>query len=353
MLRLERRDIEYECGGQVRHGEHVPLRSDLHLDKIASLLENERELAIDYGGWWFFATSTRLLRSVGLPLPFFLKYDDAEFGCRLSSKAPLLTFNGIGVWHESFDRKDVQLAGFYFYPRNRLVFQAIRHEESSLSGYVFGFVKLLASMVRGTAEYRYRNVRLVHAAVTDFLRGPDYVFCMDMKHRLEELSEHTYPVGPIAISENERTALARFEDRAEEGVFQKVLGLAAVCGHLWPSLSRESKVVVPICPPPGSIFGRRKVVVYDRQRGTGVELRRSLRACAAALWHSLTTLLLLIFFWRGVRRKYLKGWQYYATEDFWRRRLGPQPADAGVASTTSDPEHASVVRRPTEAGTNV
>ncbi len=352
MLRLEESCIEYECGGLVRRGEHVPLRRDLHLDRVESLLENERQLAVDYGGWWFFATSTGLLRSAGLPLPFFLKYDDAEFGCRLSSKAPLLTLNGIGVWHESFDRKDAQLADFYFYPRNRLIFQAMRAEETSWVGYLVGFARLCGCMVRGAAEYRYKNVGLIHAAVRDFLRGPDHVFRMDMKERLKQLSGNTYPAGPVVLSESETSALAGVDSHGEEGLLQKVLGIAAVCGHLWPAFLLKSKAVVPICPPVGSILGHRTAVVYDVQRGTGIEVGRCLWECAASLGRSLATLLLLLAFWRPARKKYLRGWHYYATAGFWQDRLKQESVDPHVALKECEQEQTQVRRRATEGAAN-
>ena len=60
----------------------------------------------NYNGWWTCCIPREAVQAVGLPLPFFVRCDDSEFGSRLSAaKFPMITFPGIFVWHEPFYAK--------------------------------------------------------------------------------------------------------------------------------------------------------------------------------------------------------------------------------------------------------
>ena len=41
-----------------------------------------RRIDVDYNGWWMCLIPTRVIREIGLSLPMFIKWDDAEFGLR-------------------------------------------------------------------------------------------------------------------------------------------------------------------------------------------------------------------------------------------------------------------------------
>ena len=41
-----------------------------------------RRVDVDYNGWWMCLIPTDVIRQVGLSLPMFIKWDDAEFGLR-------------------------------------------------------------------------------------------------------------------------------------------------------------------------------------------------------------------------------------------------------------------------------
>src|SRR5262249_54214396 len=62
-----------------------------------------------------------VLERVGLPLPFFIHFDDVEFGWRLArAGVPTIPVPGIGVWHEPFHLKTRSWTTFYD-ERNALV----------------------------------------------------------------------------------------------------------------------------------------------------------------------------------------------------------------------------------------
>jgi len=59
---------------------HLSVKSNLDLQTAASLNLLLLEEHIDYGGFWFFSFSKEVVEEIGLPMPFFIKVDDVEFG---------------------------------------------------------------------------------------------------------------------------------------------------------------------------------------------------------------------------------------------------------------------------------
>ena len=66
---------------------------------------------------------TEVIRTIGLSLPVFIKWDDAEYGLRARAHGfPTVSLPGAAVWHVSWGDKD-DLVGWqsYFHERNRLI----------------------------------------------------------------------------------------------------------------------------------------------------------------------------------------------------------------------------------------
>jgi galactofuranosylgalactofuranosylrhamnosyl-N-acetylglucosaminyl-diphospho-decaprenol beta-1,5/1,6-galactofuranosyltransferase len=115
---------------------------------------------------------TEVLRTVGLSLPLFIKWDDSEFGVRASAAGfPTVTMPGTAVWHVPWtDKNDALDWQSYFHQRNRTI-AALLHSPYERGGRVvresFNHqVKHLFSMQYSTAELR-------HLALEDVLAGPE------------------------------------------------------------------------------------------------------------------------------------------------------------------------------------
>lgn len=59
-----------------------------------------------YNGWWMTLIPTAVIAEHGLGLPYFLKWDDMEYGLRCSRAGiPTVSLPGAAVWHQSWDDK--------------------------------------------------------------------------------------------------------------------------------------------------------------------------------------------------------------------------------------------------------
>jgi hypothetical protein len=123
----------------------------------------------EYFGWWFADFPRTSFERFGLPLPYFYKVDDGEFGSRLAG-APEIPVPGISVWHPSF-RLGYTPASVYYSTRNTLATAAIRGKltKDAIKGFYNDVLCDTACL-----KYQYAEARL--KAAEDFLEGPVEVF---------------------------------------------------------------------------------------------------------------------------------------------------------------------------------
>ena len=83
---------------------YARLKQDLDVSKLSDILLNERqdiEVSKAYGAWWYSCIPVEAILKNGLPVPFFIRCDDVEFGMR--NNPVYMTMDGICVWHASFE----------------------------------------------------------------------------------------------------------------------------------------------------------------------------------------------------------------------------------------------------------
>ena len=90
--------------------------SERHFLKENELIPNYEN---KYAGWWFCCIPVDVINKIGYPLPNFIKGDDIEYGIR--NHQEVLSMNGIGIWHESFEKKLTNLVMSYFDDRNMML----------------------------------------------------------------------------------------------------------------------------------------------------------------------------------------------------------------------------------------
>ncbi len=163
MLLPETPTIQYEAGA-----ERVPVfkggKSKLDLSLKESLLINDKMEPAQYGGWWYHCMPASITDE--LPLPIFIKMDDAIFGLRHMKNHVIM--NGIGVWHDSFESKKNPIAEFYFLRRNTLIFDSLY---KSKNGFRVGS-DYLHTMLHCVKEGKNEEFFYTKRAIRDFLKGP-------------------------------------------------------------------------------------------------------------------------------------------------------------------------------------
>lgn len=149
----------------------MEVRHDFSIANLRQTAWLHRRVDVDYNGWWMCLIPTEVIREIGLSLPLFIKWDDAEYGLRAREAGfATVSLPGAAVWHVSWIDKD-DLVGWqaYFHERNRLITTLI-HSPYPKGGRVLresvqSDVKHLVSMQYFTEHGRIE-------ALKDILKGP-------------------------------------------------------------------------------------------------------------------------------------------------------------------------------------
>jgi galactofuranosylgalactofuranosylrhamnosyl-N-acetylglucosaminyl-diphospho-decaprenol beta-1,5/1,6-galactofuranosyltransferase len=146
-----------------------------------------RRIDVDYNGWWMCLIPTKVVKDIGLSLPMFIKWDDAEFGLRAAKAGyPTVTLPGVAVWHVPWHEKDDTIDWqAYFHRRNRIV-AALLHSPYERGGKLVR--ESFETQVRHLLSMQYSPAEMGLMAIEDILDGPQRMH-RDVLERLPELRE--------------------------------------------------------------------------------------------------------------------------------------------------------------------
>ncbi|WP_156762236.1 glycosyltransferase [Microbacterium karelineae] len=128
----------------------------------------------DYNGWWMCLIPKAVIAEVGLPIPAFLKWDDAEFCLRAGDAGfPTVTLPGAALWHVSWVGKDDAIDWqAYFHARNRIV-SGLLHSSAPAGGTLIRHSRRVD--LKHLLMMQYYPVALRNRALRDVLSGPDHM----------------------------------------------------------------------------------------------------------------------------------------------------------------------------------
>ncbi len=145
-----------------------------------------RRIDVDYNGWWMCLIPTQVIREIGLALPMFIKWDDAEFGLRAAEAGySTVTMPGVAVWHVPWHEKDDTIDWqAYFHRRNRIV-TALLHSPYERGGRLVR--ESFETQIKHLLSMQYAPAEMGLMAIEDILEGPERMH-RDMRLRLGELN---------------------------------------------------------------------------------------------------------------------------------------------------------------------
>ncbi|MFC2626909.1 MAG: glycosyltransferase family 2 protein, partial [Parascardovia denticolens] len=175
MLNYEVGEEQWEdIGHMTPEGIFSPCKPPLQLTHFEDLVYNEKfrptkQMKQDmYAAWWYCCIPISVIKRNGLPLPVFVRCDDAEYGIR--SKGPFITMNSLCVWHMSFHVRYNAAVERYQTTRNTMVAQAVMGMAPDAD-----FLKELHKNVHlELKKFGYADAELCLNAFEDFLKGPDF-----------------------------------------------------------------------------------------------------------------------------------------------------------------------------------
>jgi galactofuranosylgalactofuranosylrhamnosyl-N-acetylglucosaminyl-diphospho-decaprenol beta-1,5/1,6-galactofuranosyltransferase len=141
----------------------------------------------DYNGWWMCLIPVRLIKELGLAIPVFIKWDDAEYGVRARDRGyPTVSLPGVACWQAPWtDKNDALDWNAYYHLRNRLV-AALLHSKEPHGGQLAA--ESLERQLQALLSMQYSTVALRALAIEDVLRGPGHLHA-EIGTKLAQLRE--------------------------------------------------------------------------------------------------------------------------------------------------------------------
>ncbi len=190
----------------------TPMNTDLAHASVSDHAWLGPAYRVDFQPWWMCLVPRAAVEAIGLPMPFFLKWDDVEYGLRAAAAGFVsVVLPGAVVWHDSWVGKNAE-SGWqaYFLLRNRIV-TALLHD--TRPAVLVG--EWMAVSLRHLAQREPAAAAMRWAALKDVLHGPDWLH-RDLGTARERAAETArreivapHPVSAVAGSVSASARLLR------------------------------------------------------------------------------------------------------------------------------------------------
>lgn len=184
-----------DVGFTSQEGRFGPIKLRAPMINYFEIVRNERPLPPyenKYAAFWYCCIPMATVEREGLPLPLFIRYDDAEYGQRCAPE--FMTMNGINVWHEDFDDRYNPYYERYCGVRNSLVIQSASGVCPRVDFYKQIFLKGFDIEIK---QFNYGACELMLDALEDYLKGPEFLQIEQCEKLLKEKSAKAEKYVPI------------------------------------------------------------------------------------------------------------------------------------------------------------
>jgi GT2 family glycosyltransferase len=178
MMNFDEPDVHWEdIGYMTAAGVYRPVKPVYRMSSLHDCVACEafnleidlwKDLKQRYAAWWYCCIPLSIIKQNGLPLPFFVRFDDAEYGMRCKPK--FMAINGICIWHLAFLMRYNAAVERYQTTRNGLIGQAIT-EVAPLTDFM---IEIKRNMMLELVKFNYTDAELLCEGFEDFLKGPEY-----------------------------------------------------------------------------------------------------------------------------------------------------------------------------------
>jgi hypothetical protein len=214
-----------------------------------------------------------VIKEEGLPLPVFVRCDDAEYGTRCHRE--LITMNGLCIWHMSFHVRYNAAVERYQTTRNTMIAQCTTGFAPNSD-----FMHELHNNIRlELKKFGYTNAKLCLDAFEDFLKGPKFIaqpgaaeesFMRANRDKealvsFDELQQQAESLHIDGFDVNDITRQIVDGDRPRT-VPQRLQDYITNNGQRWMKTEGEGYAVIPLLGwvyPAGVIRGKKHLIVID------------------------------------------------------------------------------------------
>lgn len=287
-------------------GLRVPISVDTAPQRLFDALMLRE--APNYAGWWGALLPPGTVEELGLPAPYFLKWDDAEYGLRASRRGyEVMALPGTGVWHPTWGaHKTLNTWVAMLLHRNRLATAAAY---DAGRGVVWDS---LLHQVKHALSLQYDVAELWAAGIRQFLAGPEWLGA-DIAEARSKAQAAVDALPEQAVSGSVPRNRQRFG--AARGVLRSIIGVV-----------RRSSSAELSCEATEFTWrdglGMDRVVLTDENENVVSELRADPQRVRTILSTAIRQHTTLAWRWRRLGPGYRDALAQTTTLDYWTDVLG-------------------------------
>lgn len=259
-----------------------PIKPIAHMDVLHDVVDNEtfdipsympkcEDQEQHYAAWWYCVIPMSQIEKNGLPLPIFVRGDDAEYSRRCNPK--FITMNSICIWHLSFHMRYNAAQERYQMTRNCLIDQYA----SDFAPLADFNKQIRSAFVLELNKFNYKNAELILQAIEDFLKGPEWIMQPVAQKAFMDANKNSEKLQPIAELKDQLVALGiDIDDLTTWKLFRDLpitkreLGVYVLSRNgqrVFKGFTQNGRVAVidnvGWCQPVGKLKGAETIVVID------------------------------------------------------------------------------------------
>ena len=190
MMKLDKPNIQFELGAYWNGIRMHNNNKNLDLSNPNDLKKNIPNKKYNYSAWWSLIMPISVIDKYGYPFPFFIKFDDIEYGLRRRDEH--IRFNSdFKIWHESFDKKFNPYLEYYLV-RNSFITNALHFKHAKW----LSLIRYLGKCVKYYFKGRYKAIKMTNLGCKEYFIGPD----LFIKNNISEINKRILNISNIPIN---------------------------------------------------------------------------------------------------------------------------------------------------------
>lgn len=272
MLYYEDKNCQHEDIGTISDkGRFSPRKPRYCMTILKDVLDNERwfpNVDNQYGAWWYCCIPMNMIKRNGLPLPLFIRGDDAEYGLRCKPK--FITMNGICIWHMGFTAKYNASFDLYQTVRNLFIAKSTTGVLKNVDLIWDYSHKFRIELMR----FNYDAAELLIKAMKDYLKGPSFISNDCGEKIMKENANKNEQLQSLEKFEFDNLDLGSVFNDVPRGKFKRILyGITYNGQRFVPDfLLKKELVAIPFnhVYTPSKAFWHKKLLAVNPDNRTAI-----------------------------------------------------------------------------------
>lgn len=175
MFPFDKPYLQYEMGSKWNGVKMMINNHNLDMRLEKNLRKNEKHQKYNYSAWWSLIMPLSVIDNYGYPLPFFIKFDDIEYGLRRTNERIIFS-NDFKIHHESFKTKFNPYLEYYLC-RNAFITNALHIRCPMFKS----LLRFRWKTIKYIVKRDKKSISMANLGVKDFLKGPKFFFENDIE----------------------------------------------------------------------------------------------------------------------------------------------------------------------------